>query len=165
MSDQSPGQKPRKPIFSYRSFYTTDLIILVFVPEVSVLIITVIVYWCLLGLLPEIDINNQLTQFRPIYIKTKFYPRTALTTLDNWVASDMGKPSMWFPNRSDTNQPVQAQKMATVFSLAHKNARFVTILSWLSAKIYPSAPCVAQFLSGRNVPLISVRYSRRGYPF
>ena len=22
----------------------------------------------------------------------------------------MGKPTMWFPNRSDTNQPVQAQK-------------------------------------------------------
>ena len=24
----------------------------------------------------------------------------------------MGKPTMWFPNRSDTNQPVQAQKTA-----------------------------------------------------
>ena len=24
----------------------------------------------------------------------------------------MGKPTMWFPNRSDTNQPVQAQKRA-----------------------------------------------------
>ena len=24
----------------------------------------------------------------------------------------MGKPTMWFPNRSDTNQAVQAQKMA-----------------------------------------------------
>ena len=24
----------------------------------------------------------------------------------------MGKPTMWFPNRSDTNRPVQAQKRA-----------------------------------------------------
>ena len=24
----------------------------------------------------------------------------------------MGKPTMWFSNRSDTNQPVQAQKIA-----------------------------------------------------
>ena len=24
----------------------------------------------------------------------------------------MGKPTMWFPNRSDTNRAVQAQKMA-----------------------------------------------------
>ena len=24
----------------------------------------------------------------------------------------MGKPRMWFPNRSDTNRPVQAQKTA-----------------------------------------------------
>ena len=24
----------------------------------------------------------------------------------------MGKPAMWFPNRSDTNRPVQAQKQA-----------------------------------------------------
>ena len=24
----------------------------------------------------------------------------------------VGKPTMWFPNRSDTNQPVQAQKRA-----------------------------------------------------
>ena len=24
----------------------------------------------------------------------------------------MGKPTMWFPNRSDTNRPVQAQKTA-----------------------------------------------------
>ena len=24
----------------------------------------------------------------------------------------MGKPTMWFPNRSDTNRPVQSQKMA-----------------------------------------------------
>ena len=24
----------------------------------------------------------------------------------------MGKPTMWFPNRSDTNRPVQAQKQA-----------------------------------------------------
>ena len=24
----------------------------------------------------------------------------------------MGKPTMWFPNRSDTNQAVEAQKMA-----------------------------------------------------
>ena len=24
----------------------------------------------------------------------------------------VGKPTMWFPNRSDTNQAVQAQKMA-----------------------------------------------------
>ena len=25
----------------------------------------------------------------------------------------VGKPTMWFPNRSDTNRPVQAQKRAT----------------------------------------------------
>ena len=24
----------------------------------------------------------------------------------------MGKPTMWFPNRSDTNRPVQSQKQA-----------------------------------------------------
>ena len=24
----------------------------------------------------------------------------------------MGKPTMWFPNRSDTNRPVQSHKMA-----------------------------------------------------
>ena len=29
-----------------------------------------------------------------------------------YVSRLMGKPTMWFPNRSDTNRPVQAQKSA-----------------------------------------------------
>ena len=29
------------------------------------------------------------------------------------MSPPVGKPTMWFPNRSDTNQAVQAQKMAS----------------------------------------------------
>ena len=31
---------------------------------------------------------------------------------DQYVSRLVGKPTMWFPTRSDTNQPVQSQKRA-----------------------------------------------------
>ena len=30
----------------------------------------------------------------------------------NYMSRFVGKPTIWFPNRSDTNRPVQSQKMA-----------------------------------------------------
>ena len=32
----------------------------------------------------------------------------------------VGKPTMWFPNRSDTNRPVQAQKRAKSLKFRNK---------------------------------------------
>ena len=34
-------------------------------------------------------------------------------SISNQLSRLVGKPTMWFPNRSDTNRPVQAQKRAT----------------------------------------------------
>ena len=39
-------------------------------------------------------------------------PSMASTPDHRGMSRLVGKPTMWFPNRSDTNQAVQAQKMA-----------------------------------------------------
>ena len=39
------------------------------------------------------------------------FKSSQLTTATN-MSRLVGKPTMWFPNRSDTNRPVQAQKRA-----------------------------------------------------
>ena len=39
----------------------------------------------------------------------------------------MGKPTIWFPHRSDINQAVQSQKMARGFKFGFKKKRECTI--------------------------------------
>ena len=39
----------------------------------------------------------------------------------------MGKPTKWFPNRSDTNQPVQAQKRARSLKFGFKKNKGCSI--------------------------------------
>ena len=41
----------------------------------------------------------------------EFLKNSSLILLE-YMSRLVGKPTMWFPNRSDTNRPVQAQKRA-----------------------------------------------------
>ena len=41
-----------------------------------------------------------------------------VSAFDIYMSRVMRKPTMWFPNRSDTNQTVQAQKMARGWKIA-----------------------------------------------
>ena len=44
--------------------------------------------------------------------KFKFLQTVAASCQNAHLSRLVGKPTMWFPNRSDTNWPVQAQKRA-----------------------------------------------------
>ena len=47
-----------------------------------------------------------------VYTYTLQIPVKHNVTTHHYLSRDIRKPTMWFPNRSDKNQAVQAQKMA-----------------------------------------------------
>ena len=49
-----------------------------------------------------------MIQRQPTLLRTTAADRINIQQLSRLV----GKPTMWFPNRSDTNRPVQSQKRA-----------------------------------------------------
>ena len=64
---------------------------------------------------PTISIHAQPDQS----LRSHFFGNGFETHLDSSQSAQrihlsrlVGKPTMWFPNRSDTNRPVQAQKRA-----------------------------------------------------
>ena len=85
-----------------------------------------IVYICLLNRGPQgrLDLSNcasSLNKVIIIIINYYYYYYIIIITLSNesdGISIDgyrsllVGKPTMWFPNRSDTNLPVQLQKQA-----------------------------------------------------
>ena len=76
----------------------------------------------ILDLQSYIFLNKQNIVFRHLYkIKVKIFLRhlirKTVQAKQGWETSNkmsrlVGKPTMWFPNRSHTNRPVQAQKRA-----------------------------------------------------
>ena len=64
----------------------------------------------------KLTVANRERQCRSIMVKTLALrsPRflSASQIRHNYMSHLVGKPTMWFPNRSDTNQAVQAQKQA-----------------------------------------------------
>ena len=59
---------------------------------------------------PRFEISlKPLLQERNTNNQTKLWNKTLINP---YMSCLVGKPTMWFPTRSDTNRPVQAQKRA-----------------------------------------------------
>ena len=81
-----------------------SLVLLMFI------VCSIIMYICFRGPQGRLVIPNEspVTTYLLISRLSDYFPYL----LECKVSRFMGKPTMWFSNRSDINQPVQSQKMA-----------------------------------------------------
>ena len=61
--------------------------------------------------LDSLDSNKIRSQSSPVFQRPSSYMTLAVCGTFKHISHDVRKPTMWFLNKSDTNETVQAQKM------------------------------------------------------